>query len=373
MKKSIFYIIIISIILSSGASFTIAVSDDYTLLEPLPCIEGTGNNANCENNDAGQSVMKSININTYIAYAFKFAIALATFLAVFMIIWGGFKWMLSESPVIKTEGRSTITNAVIGLVGALLSYLILQTIDPRLVDIKTTIPPITIKSFNDSNEFTEALMKDLAKLSAEQRDDVASLQKEIDYLKQRQEEIKEMIKNGEGNTEDLNQELYSGSQQIKKLEIEQIKEAPLSLYRTYFKEAYQTIYRYSNPNNFVEKIFSEDTRESDIVKWISEIDDIALKYSSEMVKLGAPDEAIKIVNISDFYVQEINREWALRKLKPKGIPPEDNITQVLLSYNENIDPFFKKYSEMNNPYIMEEYRKIVEVRKEMLRAIIKTL
>ncbi|MEK7213819.1 MAG: hypothetical protein AAB637_01755, partial [Patescibacteria group bacterium] len=74
--KKLLLLILISLILSPTISK--AVDDKYTLLEPLPCIQGVG--------DCNVGTMQEeISLDDYIGYIFKFAIALAAFLAVIMI------------------------------------------------------------------------------------------------------------------------------------------------------------------------------------------------------------------------------------------------------------------------------------------------
>jgi hypothetical protein len=123
-----------------GVAFGQVNTSSYTLLEPLPCIEGTGQN--CTNSINGVSSISEVNIENYIRYVFKLAIAIAVFLATVEIIWGGFEWMLSAVPYVKLEGKKRISNAIFGLLAALASYLILRTIDPRLVLVNTRLPQI---------------------------------------------------------------------------------------------------------------------------------------------------------------------------------------------------------------------------------------
>ena len=108
-----------------------AQTNTYTLLAPLPQLGGKcPPNSVCNN---ASSTVTQININTYISYAYKFALALAVVLAVFMITVGGFEYMLSGSVTNKKDAQEKIWNAVLGLLLALCSYLILYTIDPNLI------------------------------------------------------------------------------------------------------------------------------------------------------------------------------------------------------------------------------------------------
>lgn len=70
--------------------------------------------------------------------AFKIGLAIAATLAVVMITIGGFQYMTTDSVYNKTEGKDKIQNAIVGLLIALLIWLILFTINPNLLkfDIK---------------------------------------------------------------------------------------------------------------------------------------------------------------------------------------------------------------------------------------------
>src|ERR1035437_4749637 len=155
MKKIHAYILILAIIIpniSFAASAVISgqnefsdqtVSPSYTLLEPLPCVAGTGHN--CKG-----GVMTEVNIQTYILYVFKLMVAVAIFLAIVMVTWGGFKYMTSEAIPVKMDAKGTITNALLGLLGALGSYLLVVTIDPHLVDVSRVLIPRLNLGVNNS-------------------------------------------------------------------------------------------------------------------------------------------------------------------------------------------------------------------------------
>lgn len=146
MKK-----IIISIfILLPALSF--AQVTEYQLLEPLPCIEGVGQTCN------SSGLIEKINTNAYVVYVFKFSIAFAAVAAVMVIIISGFQYATSDIISTKGNAKERINNALMGLVTILASYLILQTIDPRLVeltDFGETLKPLDIKGY-DFN-YNEAL------------------------------------------------------------------------------------------------------------------------------------------------------------------------------------------------------------------------
>lgn len=75
-------------------------------------------------------------LRTFLAQAFQFGLAIAAALAVIMIVWGGVEIMLSESVFKKDDGKTKIKDAIYGLGLALVSWLILYTINPEILNFK---------------------------------------------------------------------------------------------------------------------------------------------------------------------------------------------------------------------------------------------
>ena len=101
----------------SGGKFT------YTLLQSLP--------------REGEDLSKNVTLKEYLTWAFRFALALAGFLAVMMIVIGGVEYIISGANEASRSGaKKRISNAISGLVLALVSYLVLYTINPSLVDFE---------------------------------------------------------------------------------------------------------------------------------------------------------------------------------------------------------------------------------------------
>ena len=75
-------------------------------------------------------------LGTFLSQAFQFGLAIAAALAVIMIVWGGVEIMLSESMFKKEDGRKKIQDAIWGLGLALVSWLILYTINPDILNFK---------------------------------------------------------------------------------------------------------------------------------------------------------------------------------------------------------------------------------------------
>ena len=128
---------------AGSAFYNPSVGSTYTLLAPLPCLPGqVCDSSNSTTSPSGQTLVTSFTLDQFIGYAYKFMLALAVALAVFMITIGGFEYMTSAVPGVKSGGLTKLQDAIMGLLLALCAYLILYTIDPTLVAINTSIPNV---------------------------------------------------------------------------------------------------------------------------------------------------------------------------------------------------------------------------------------
>lgn len=142
-KKILLLLVVIVITFVSESSLIYKASTvgaeikEYTLLEPLPCVDST----NCGEN----GLVKKVDMTQYLGSLFRLIIALSAVASVLMITWGGFQYLMTEAVFGKSEAKKTITNAIYGLLMVFASYLILKTIDPNLVTPNGNIlPPITV-------------------------------------------------------------------------------------------------------------------------------------------------------------------------------------------------------------------------------------
>ena len=74
---------------------------------------------------------------------YQLGVGIATALAVLMVIWGGVEYITTDAIGGKEEGKEKVQNAILGLLLALGSYLILQTINPAFLNTNLGITPIT--------------------------------------------------------------------------------------------------------------------------------------------------------------------------------------------------------------------------------------
>ncbi len=119
MKKNISLIILFTIL--TALPVIVFAQVQYTTLAPLPGISAS------ETIDEGF-------LSKYLNIIYILGISLCTALAVLMIVVGGVQWASSDAWSGKQEGKERIWAAVLGLFIALGSYVILNTINPALLN-----------------------------------------------------------------------------------------------------------------------------------------------------------------------------------------------------------------------------------------------
>jgi len=113
----------------------------YSPLAPLP--DGTGQlmgeidtDPGCTTDDKGvKTCTNPCPFGKYLNIVIKFFIGMAAVLSMIMIVMGGIEYMTSDLVSSKESGKSKITNAVLGLLLALGSYAILNTLNPKLLEV----------------------------------------------------------------------------------------------------------------------------------------------------------------------------------------------------------------------------------------------
>lgn len=389
MKKLPIYILIILLLTPISL-----MAQNYKLLEPLPCIEGTGNNC------VSGKTISEISLETYIGYVFKFAIAISAFLAVIMIIWGGFEIMLSEAIPLKMEGRDRIKNAIFGLIMVLSSYLILRTIDPRLVEINTSIPAVNstriVTEFKNSKYMEKY---DLSKFSAEAQREVARLESENENALARISEIEN--KDGERTAEES-------------LELEKLKQSLdknyVSIQSTVAKQSGSIDY-----DKVLNIMSTKDQTDDDKAnlrqyydpqeKGIADIPDekgnlpidtpnaIQNQYNDKINKIkdSDPEQAQILANQRDFYMQAVKETYEIGdKIRTNGddIWKTPNSNYELPSVIGKVDntQYLKRQLEIEKNKLNdkeaireeiadtgvseEEYKRIIETRIQLINGFI---
>ena len=101
---------------------------EYELLEPIPQLLTPGQ-------------ASTTNATVFLVGLFKLAIGLAGVMAVIMIIYGGVVKISIDAVSGQSKATEIISNAIWGLIFAIAAWLILYTINPKLVEIKFDIEP----------------------------------------------------------------------------------------------------------------------------------------------------------------------------------------------------------------------------------------
>ncbi len=126
-KFKYFILIIVALVSFLSPVFEIQAEADplkYEFLAPLPNPNGTIEPVFTVNDSS---------FTTYLNMLIKLTIGVAGVLTVIMIVMGGIQYMGSELISNKEQGKSQITNALLGLFITLGAYALLYTINPELL------------------------------------------------------------------------------------------------------------------------------------------------------------------------------------------------------------------------------------------------
>lgn len=128
-KKGLCFLMILFILLMFVIPLiTFGQEGGFKPLEPLPFIRDGGND-----------------LGSYLEGIFKFLLSISVLFAVVMVTWGGVLYITTDAIGGKSEGKKKITQAILGLLLALVSWLILNTINPDLLNFvinpEDSLPP----------------------------------------------------------------------------------------------------------------------------------------------------------------------------------------------------------------------------------------
>lgn len=125
--------ILSALIIFFGLGAAVAYAQNYTPLAPLP---GTF--------ETSATGVKTTNISLYLSGSIKLIIALGAALAVLFAIIGGTQYVAAGiTPDAKSGAKERIFNSLIGLTIILTSYLLLNSINPTLVNVSFKLDPVT--------------------------------------------------------------------------------------------------------------------------------------------------------------------------------------------------------------------------------------
>ena len=128
MKYLSTILISVTILFGVGILLAGAAEQPYIPLAPLPIGEGG-------------AILAQYTLSTYLSGMLKFLVAGAGVLAILMLILAGTRYVAAGiSPSAKGHAKDDMMHAIVGLALVLGSYLILNTINPDLVNFKLKLP-----------------------------------------------------------------------------------------------------------------------------------------------------------------------------------------------------------------------------------------
>jgi hypothetical protein len=139
-QKIFIAVLALMLVMWFGAAISMA-QEPVMLVDSLP---GEADSTDTTSDSKPKSFVSHLNL------AVKFSVSLAALLAVVMIVISGFMYITAGGNTSTLEkAKDYMRDAILGLLLVLGSYLILNTINPDLVNMKLKIEPVTIKDTLD--------------------------------------------------------------------------------------------------------------------------------------------------------------------------------------------------------------------------------
>lgn len=126
---------------ANGNLVCVDAPSSYHFLQPLT---NPDTNAPLTDFNSGITPANPNPLGSYLNLMIKIIIGLCAVLAMVMIFLGGIEYMTSEVISSKEHGKERIRNAILGLLVALGSYAILNTINPTLLSTNINLPDVTL-------------------------------------------------------------------------------------------------------------------------------------------------------------------------------------------------------------------------------------
>ena len=302
--KKIIVTTTVSFVFLASTAFAQGNADrTYTLLEPLPCIPSETIKCPAAGGDSTSlsgdkiSLIKEMTMAEFFQYAFNLFVALASVAAVFMITYAGFLYVTTESWTGKGAALDKFKNAIWGLLMILGSYLLLRTINPKLVAIPTSIPAINTGSYRIQAPDLSDKLPDYSNQIHNEIDGVrANLvqqQQKISALEQQKIDIQNQItelRSTEG-AEDDDPRIIELQTKLAQLQ-ESVKSEQASSLSTEGAGA-------------IKAEVLKNTNASSITQFLQSataIDQLRDKYNSQLVSIGAYDQIRKINDEANYSI-----------------------------------------------------------------------
>jgi hypothetical protein len=295
--------------------------------------------------------------------------------------------MGNDSYSSKSAAKTRFKNAGMGLAGALISFLVLQTIDPRLVQINTTIEPICPKGaendpssvcYNkDVSAFKSQLLTDLEKLNSEDRARILGNETELKKVKETIEalEAKKVDVGTLNPEEEVRLEAFKQSE--RRMESENVLLTGRNVGSRNFTRAIKELH---NPINFYTPgIFQKPgqlTPEAivDQEGIFYQINTMA-RYEAKLKDLGDVAGATKLGIRRQMYLEQIGEEQELVKnIRAYNYAGESGKKQIAVTLKKELEAYSKPESSTSGRVIDSELAAEYEnIKKQRIEIITKTL
>ncbi|OHA17151.1 MAG: hypothetical protein A3H57_03865 [Candidatus Taylorbacteria bacterium RIFCSPLOWO2_02_FULL_43_11] len=181
----------LAILIFFGLNFSLSMAqttpriDVYPTLAPLPNSNGVLVTEVVVGGNQG--------IGTYLNNLYKMAVAGASVLAVLMIVIGGFTYLSTDAIGNKEEGKSYIKNALGGMLLILASWIILNTINPQLVQLNIISKKLESVRMESLFLFSENGQKQFDAMYEELRKSVLNRKEKLQNMKDQLSEMQSQL------------------------------------------------------------------------------------------------------------------------------------------------------------------------------------
>jgi len=181
----------LAILIFFGLNFSLSMAqttpriDVYPTLAPLPNSNGVLVTEVVVGGNQG--------IGTYLNNLYKMAVAGASVLAVLMIVIGGFTYLSTDAIGNKEEGKSYIKNALGGMLLILASWIILNTINPQLVQLNIISKKLESVRMESLFLFSENAQKQFDAMYEELRKSVLNRKEKLQNMKDQLSEMQSQL------------------------------------------------------------------------------------------------------------------------------------------------------------------------------------
>ena len=136
MKNKIIFISLFTILLLGTISMAHVAQANDLCFEPSVTIPGMDTFFEACKNGPGYTISPS-SIGSYIASLYSYAAGVAGFVAIFMIVFAAWQWIMASGNAGKIDNaKDTIRGALIGVALIFAGYLLMNSISSRLVEFK---------------------------------------------------------------------------------------------------------------------------------------------------------------------------------------------------------------------------------------------